>query len=147
MANLLKNSKLLAILNQTAVGTTAVNSSVVDTAGFDSALLVCKFGTITDGTTGVKAQQGAVSDGSDMADLAGTQVTVAVTDDNRMAAVEVVRPLERYLRLVVLRGGVTGAVIDGAVALLFNAHNLPVAQDATHLAASELHISPAEGTA
>lgn len=146
MMNLNSGVKLQRVINATAVGTTTINGAVVDTAGFDTCRFIVAFGTITDGTPDVKVQQGSQDDGSDMADLAGTLVTLADTDDNDMAVVEVTRPRERYLRCVVVRGGATGSVIDGAIAELGNARRGPVTHGST-VAASETHASPAEGTA
>lgn len=147
MMNLNSGVKLQRVINATAVGTTNINGAVVDTAGFDTCRFIVAHGTITDGTPDIKVQQGSQSDGSDMADLAGTLVTVADTDDNDLAVVEVSRPRERYLRVVVVRGGATGSVIDGAIAELGNPRRSPVTHDATTVAASETHASPAEGTA
>ena len=147
MNNLNSTVKLQRVINATAVGTTTINGSVVDTAGFDTCRFIVAFGAITDGTPDIKVQQGTQSDGSDMADLADTLVTLADTDDNDLAVVEVTRPRERYLRVVVVRGGATGSVIDGAIAELGSPAKAPITHDAATVAASESHTSPAEGTA
>lgn len=139
-------TKTQRVLNATAVGTTNVNTSVVDTAGFGGVRFIVLYGAVTDGTNSIKAQQGTASDGSDMADLAGTNVAVAATDDNKLAVVEVIRPRERYVRAVVVRGGATGAVIDGAIAELFDPAVEAVTKHAD-VAAQETHLAPAEGTA
>lgn len=139
-------TKTVRVINGTAAGTTAVNGAVVDMSGFEGVRFIVAFGTITDGTPSITAQQGQLLDGSDMADLAGTAVAEAITDDNKLAIVEVYRPRERYVRLVVTRGGVTGAVLDGAIAELYGARVHPVPADST-VAAQEKHAEPAEGTA
>ena len=147
MNNLNSDVKLQRVLNATAVGTTTLNGAVVDTAGFDTCRFLVAFGAITDGTPDIKAQQGTQSDGSDMADLADTLVTLADTDDNDLAVLEITRPRERYLRVVVVRGGATGSVVDGAIAELGSPRSSPVTHDSATVAASETHASPAEGTA
>lgn len=138
-------SKLIRVSNAVAVGTTAVNSTVVDMANFEGVRFIVQFGAITDGTPAVKVQQGQQSDGSDAADLEGTSVAGAITDDNKLLVVEVYRPRERYVRCVVTRGGATGAVIDGILAELYGPRIMPVTKDAS-VAAQEAHGSPAEGT-
>lgn len=147
MNNLNSDVKLQRVINATAVGTTTLNGAVVDTAGFDTCRFIVAFGAITDGTPDIKAQQGALADGSDMADLAGSLVTLADTDDNALAVLEITRPRERYLRVVVVRGGATGSVVDGAIAELGSPRTAPITHDAATVAASESHTSPAEGTA
>lgn len=147
MKNLNSDVKLQRVINATAVGTGDVAGAVINTAGFETCRFVVAFGTITDGTPSIKVQQGTLADGSDMADLAGTRVALAITDDNDLAVVEVTRPREQYLRVVVVRGGATGAVVDGAIAELGLPSKAPVTHDATTVAASETHASPAEGAA
>ena len=132
-----------------SVGTGSVTSDTVDLGaaeGFDSVLFLVLFGTITDGTPKVKARQGAESDMSDAADLEGTSTAGAITDDNKMLALNIHRPLERYVDCVVTRGGSTGAVVDGVLALLYDSKKEPVTQS-SDVAAHEKHVSPAEGTA
>ena len=129
-----------------AAGTTNVNSDVVDMAGFDGIRFVIGFGTITSGAaTSIKVQQGQVSNLSDAADLAGSAITVADTDDNKMAISEIFRPQERYVRLSTLRA-TQNAVVDFLIAELYSMHKKPITQDTTVISA-ELFNSPAEGTA
>jgi predicted ribosome-associated RNA-binding protein Tma20 len=112
--NLFKEVKVTRVLDAAAAGTTDQESAVLDMQGFESVAFLVAFGEITaSAVTSVKVQQGAASDGSDMADLAGTGVTVADDDDDQCVLVEVHRPQERYVRVVVDRG-TQNAVIDGA---------------------------------
>jgi hypothetical protein len=128
------------------VATTDVTSDIVDMAGFDGVLFLVLWGTITDGTPLVRVQSGAAANMSDAADLAGTSVVAAITDDNKLSIVDVVSISERYVRCVVTRGGATGAVVDGILAIKYRAKNEPVTQTAD-VAAIERHVAPAEGTA
>lgn len=146
MSTLTHRVKTVRVSNAVAVGTTTIASDVVDTAGYDGVRFVVAFGTITDGTPNLQGQQGQQSDGSDMADLAGTDVAMADTDDNKLGILEIDNPRERYVRCRVVRGGATGSVIDGIVAELFGARAMAIAKDAT-VGAQEVHASPAEGTA
>lgn len=146
MNSMLKECKMTRVMTAQAAGTDDVNSDVVDMQGFEGVEFCACFGTLTaSAVTSVKVQQGAKSDGSDMADLAGTSVSIADTDDNKMVLVDVYRPEKQYVRLVVDRG-TANAVIDCVCACQYGARKVPVTQSTT-VAASEFHVSPAEGTA
>jgi hypothetical protein len=85
-----------------------------------------------------------VADG--YSDLEGSSVTVPDDGDNKLFYVEVVRPMKRYLKLIVLRA-TQNATLDGIVAVLSGAKLVPVTHDATTVGAGETWISPEEGTA
>lgn len=130
-----------------AAGATNVNSDVVDTSGFEGVRFTIGFGPITAGAvTSIKVQQGAVLNMSDAADLIGTGITVADTDDNKVAISDVFRPEERYVRLATLRA-TQNSVIDFVIVELYGARVVPVTQDATSVISAEVHNSPIEGTA
>lgn len=144
-----EQNKIQEVCNATegAAGTTDINTDIVDTAGYDGVAWIVKFGAITSGAvTSVKVQQGAASNMSDAADLEGTAITVADDDDGQLALTEVIKPTERYVRLVVDRG-TQNAVVENVTAILHKAVTLPVTQDSTTVIATETHLSPAEGTA
>lgn len=129
-----------------AAGTSAVNSDIVDTAGYDGVRFILAMGAIVSGAaTSSKVQQDTDSAGGTMADLAGTSITIADTDDNKMIVHEVLKPKERYLRLAISRA-TQNATIDGLIIELFNPRTMPVTQDST-VATLEVYTSPAEGTA
>lgn len=129
-----------------AAGSTAVNSDIVDTAGYDGVRFLLSMGAITSGAaTSAKIQQNTANSGTGMADLEGSSVTIADTDDNKVVVLEVLRPRERYLRLVTSRA-TQNAVIDGLIVELFNARTTPVTADSTTLG-NEVANAPAEGTA
>lgn len=137
------------VVAATAEGTSSVNGDILDMGAapdYDGVLFILILGSVTDGTPGLKAQSGADSGLSDAADLAGTSVTVADTNDNKLVLLDIVKPAERYVRCVALRGGSTGCVIDGGIALRYRARTLPVSQG-SDVAGAEQHLSPAEGTA
>jgi hypothetical protein len=146
MENLFIGAKITRVINTTAAGTTAVNGSVIDMQGFENVSFTALFGAITStAVTGIKAQQGNASDGSDMADLTGTAIAIADTGSNKALAIDVIKPEKRYVRLVVTRG-TANAVIDGAIAMQYGARVEPVTNDTT-IADAKLVISPVEGTA
>lgn len=147
MLNLSKEVKVTRVLNAVAAGVSDQNGSVIDMANFDGVVFIAGFGTITSGAaTSIKVQQGKLANGSDMADLEGTGLAIADDDDDKLAALDVYRPQERYVRLVVVRG-TQNAVIDGVIALQYKGRKAPVTHDATTVVGTELHISPDEGTA
>lgn len=141
-----KNSKLTRHSNAVAAGTTDVEPTGIDTAGFESCLFAVSFGTITSGAvTSIKLQQS--TDNSSFADLEGTAVTVADTDDNKVFWLDIHRPRERYIRCVVDRG-TANAVVDSILAIQYNGVRVaPPTHDATTVGGGEAHSSPAEGTA
>jgi hypothetical protein len=129
-----------------AAGTSDVNSDVVDLQGYEGVRFIAGFGALTSGAvTSLKVQQGAASDLSDAADLENSKITVADTDDNKVAITDIYRPRERYVRVAFDRG-TQNAVIDFLLVELYGPKKLPPAAHSTVIAA-EKHVSPAEGTA
>ena len=143
-----KATKLIRVSNAVSAGTSDVETTAVDMQGWGGVRWITAFGAITSSAvTSVKAQQGAASNLSDAADLAGTAISIADTDDNKIVSLEVVRPQERYVRLVVDRG-TANAVIDSVVAELFDPVSLPSSgDDSTTCVTGESSVEPAEGTA
>lgn len=140
--------KVIRIMNGVVAGTSNQTSSAIDMAGYEGVKIYTMFGAITSGAaTSVKIQQSS-DDGSvdTYADLEGTSVTVADDDDNQVVVHDIYRPRERYLKAVVLRA-TQNSVIDGIVAVLYGARELPPTNDATTVVSREFHASPAEGTA
>ena len=137
--SLTKTTKIIKANAYAASAGTAINSSSVDMSMFESVTFraemitanasnFCNLATSDDDVTFV--------------DLAGTKVTPGTNGD--CAAIEVVKPLERYIRMEVDRGGANTAV--GTIyADVKGAHNMPVTHDT--VVDVETHISPAEGTA
>ena len=123
-------------------GTTDVESSVVSAAG---GVDVTFFADIAVANAGnyIKVQGGALADGSDMADLAGSKVVAAVNDD--VVAVNVFRPVFPYLRAVVVR---TVSTASGPVyCAQRGARVLPPDNNLASEIVSEVLVSPAAGTA
>lgn len=145
---LINESKVTQAVTPTAgaAGTTAINGATLDMAGFEGVLVIVTMGAITNGAvTSIKLQQGQASNLSDAADLAGTAQTIADTDDEKVFYVNLHKPAERYVRLVVSRG-TANAVVASAEYVQYGARTLPVASHGTNVA-GEKHVSPAEGTA
>ena len=130
-----------------ASGSADRDGATLDTGGFESVALVVQFATIAAGaTTSIKAQQGEQSDGSDMADLEGTAISVAADDDNQIFIIDLVKPQERYIRLVVDKDG-ANATAESAIYMLYGPRVKPTTLTAADAVTYERHISPDEGTA
>jgi hypothetical protein len=140
-------TKITQVMNAQAVGITTVNGTVLDMEGYEGVEFVALAGVITDGNFVLKAQDGALANLADAADLAGTATQLNNGQNNTEAVLDVHRPQKRYIRPVVVRGGATGAVINGIVAIQYGPKNLPVADDATTVPISKTVISPANGAA
>jgi hypothetical protein len=125
------NYQHIRVSNAVAAGVTTINATHVDMSGSESVVFAIHFGAIVSGAaTSVKLQQGDLSDDSDMADITGATLTVADTDDNRIALLEAVQPKKRYVRVVVSRA-TQNATVDTISALLFSRRKVPVTQDTT----------------
>jgi hypothetical protein len=145
--NLSKSVKVTRVMNAVAAGTSEQTSSALDMAGFESVEFLVSFGTITAGAvTSIKIQQSDDDGVADAySDLLGSSLSIADTGSNKMLVYDLVKPMKRYIKILVERG-TANAVIDGIVALQYGPRHMPVVHSTT-VAGSELNISPAEGTA
>lgn len=146
MNQLIKNSAIVPCVTIAAgaAGTSAINGSVIDFANAEGALIIVQTGPIVAGAaTSIKFQEGAASNLSDAADVAGTSQTINDDDDNEVFYIDIRRPAKRYGRLVVSRATQNATV--SAVAVLYGSRSSPVTQ-ATGVQ-GEAFVSPAAGTA
>lgn len=142
-----KNVKISRVMNSQAAGTDdTIESSVVDMQNFESVTFIAAFGEITtSAVTKIVAQQGDLSNGSDMSDLEGSSVSIDDDEDNQLLVLEIKKPQKRYVQVNVIRA-TANAVIDGVIAIQDGASKKPITQPAT-VADTEAHASPDEGTA
>ena len=145
--NLSKNVKISRAISPAdgTAATTDINGVTLDMQGFEGVLMEVVMGAIT-GTavTSIKAQQGAESDLSDAADLEDTGQSIADSDDNEIFYIDLYRPTERYVRVVVDRG-TANAVVASATYFQYGAKEGPVSHG-TYVS-GEIHVGPDEGTA
>lgn len=148
MHNLSSHTQPCRSMNAVSAGTSDTQvGTAIDTLGWDGVMFVFMFGTITtSAVVTIKAQQGTASNGSDAADLEGTAQSIADTDDNKIACIDIYKPRERYVRPVVTRA-TANAVIDGVIAILYRGDITPAAAHSTAVRVAEAFNSPAEGTA
>lgn len=126
-----------------AAGTTAVNGAAVDLSGVEEIMVIVPFGAIVSGAvTSIKWQEGSTS--SPTTDVAGTSITVADTDDDTTKILRIVKPQNRYGRVVVSRA-TQNATVGAILYVMTGSRTLPPTDGAT--TAGETHISPAAGTA
>lgn len=145
MHNLLSDSKITRLSNAAASGNSAVNSTALDMQGFDAVTFLVALGAVDANTTAsVFIEQSSDNNSADAwATLADSGVDVGQSDDNKVVALEVLDPQERYLRCCVTR---QATVVDGIVAIQRAAKLAPVTQSTTVLSATIL-ASPEEGAA
>lgn len=139
LMNFLKDCKITRLANDAAAGTSDITSSVLDMAGFDSVIFLALLGDVTAGDVlTLTAKQNTANSTSSPAPTAITgavigPITAGATDnDNGIFALEIMRPAQRYV-FVVLNRTTQNAVVDGIIAIQFNAKSLPVTQDSSVL--------------
>lgn len=144
--NLLKNVKIDQILGYFAAGQVAKTSSIIDMQGYEGVLFVAGLGTIIEnGTVNVQVLQNTANSTVGMAAVAGTAAHT-VTAANALLtqsaiAVDVYKPLERYLEVTVTPA-TQDAVLLGVTAIRYKGKMGPDA-NGDLLKATQL-ISPSE---
>ncbi len=141
MFSILKNCKI-SIQSLKAADNETLTGAGVDMLGFDSVAFIPVALKGEALSFSIKAQQAAVSDYSDAADLVGTSVAFATAvGTDGLTCLEIHNPSERYVRPLTIVPNATAATPTAVLAIQFNAKDLPQTN------AGELHVSPAEGTA
>jgi len=127
----------------TITGTTTIDSTPVEMAGFSGVLFIVRLGTPAANNTIRVQQDTAVAMGT-AADLVGTLVASGTAN---IVASEIVFPGgptgEQFVRCRVTRG--TSTTIDSITTIRFGARSKPVAVPST--VAFESWVGPIEGTA
>lgn len=129
MLDLLTHAVISRVSNAAAAGTTAINSTSVDMAGFDAVTFLANFGTLTaTQVTSMKLQHS--DDNSTFTDVtSGATAAMADADSNKQLAATYKRPTKRYVRAVISRG-TANAVLDGITAIQYRPRTLPTTQPA-----------------
>ncbi len=138
--NMLKACKIVRIKNQVAAGgSDTQTSSTIDAAGFDSVMVVADLDLVVDAAVlTLRVQDGAVSNGSDAANITGASaVLTASTSSNTSIVVDVQKFQARYITATLQRA-TQNATIDCITAYLYNAKGQPVTQPATISASTEV---------
>lgn len=141
--NLGKQIKILNALDY-ASGTATREGAECDMQDWDGVIAIVKHATVAASAAGdVHWEQDTATGMGSAADLAGTAIAVATANSNEIFALELYRPLERFVRIVVTKDG-ANAQAESAVYILYKGDKVPV----SNIGADEyeLSISPAEGT-
>lgn len=148
MQQLIKNTKITQAIapGSGGAGTSDINGTTLDMSGAEGVLVVVTMGGIdSSAVTSIKVQSGAASDMSDAADLTGTGQTVADSDDDKVFYIDISKPAERYVRVVVDRG-TANAIVASANYIQYGSRKVAVSSHGSGVS-GEAHVSPAEGTA
>ncbi len=144
--NLSKNVKITQAITVTngAAGTSDINGATLDMSGWEGVLVILNLGAIVSGAvTTAKMQQDSASGMGTAADLKDTELTIADDDDEETMYIDLYRPLERYVRVVIPRATQNATLT--ATYIQYRGSKMPVTQAAP--VSGEVHVSPIEGTA
>ena len=130
-----------------AAGTSAITSSAVDMAGYDGCLFIVPMGTIVSGAATSLKVTDCTTTGGSYNDVAGTNQTIADTDDDKVFYVDIKQPALQFLKLVISRA-TQNATVGGIIAIQYQKRSFPAA-GITHGTgvSGEQWTSPADGTA
>ena len=137
--NLSKRVKFSLVKAAQSSAGTAVDSDSVDMQGYEGVIFL---GTMTTANASNFANAATSSDDSSFNDLLDTKITPGTNGDSWL--LDIYRPLERYLRCEVDRGG-TNTATGEIFAMQYGGIKHP--QSPTATIDAELHVTPAEGTA
>ena len=133
-----------------AAGTTDVNGDGIDMqldGGYDSVAFLCLVGTLTlTQVTSLKAQASDDNGSSDSwGDIEGSDSgNLADTDDDKLLVLDVVHPIKRWIRPVLLRG-TANAVLNAIIAIQYNGRTPPAVNSADVVKSLNL-VDAIEGT-
>jgi len=127
-------------------GTAVRYGAVIDTADCEGVIMIVKLAAVaTGGANSIKAQQATTLAFSTPHDITGSAITIADDDDNQIFMLDVRSPVERYVRLAVVKD-TSNACAESAIYVKYGLKNKPSA-DVADLVTSEDHYSNVTGTA
>lgn len=137
MSNLSKNVKYTKISNGATAGTSELDSSIIDMAGFDGAMFFVDLATVVDGSVmTLTVQQNTANSTSGMAAITGASATfTASTSSNKVLMVDVYRPLQEFLRVAFTRT-TQNATVNSIYVIQYNARFRPTTQDSGVIAST-----------
>lgn len=143
---LTENCKLTKVSDHTTAATTDVTSSSVDMQGWDGVVFFTSYGTAAADNL-IHVEQSSDDGSSDtFADVAGSEVNASGTSDEDQF-VDILRPEERYLRCIAVRG--TSSTCESIWALQYRGRVAPFA-DNPNLTSGTIYgnrlLSPVAGT-
>ena len=143
--SLLNDVKITVVSAAAAAAQTAIESDILDMAGYEGVLFLAMLGDVADTCVlGLAAQQNTANSGTGMATLSGSSTFTAgaTSADSKVLALDVYRPRERYVRAYLTRT-TANAVIGGIIAIQYGAAKKPTSQHASVIDSDTL-VEPAE---
>jgi hypothetical protein len=136
--NFLHDAKILYVEAAAAAGTTELVTDVVDTTGFESIAFVVLLGDVTDTSvltlTAKTNSANSVSSPTPVTLADPVTFTAGASNaDNKLLVLDLHRPRDRYVFASLTRT-TANAVVNGIIAILYNAAQHPVTQDAVVIA-------------
>ena len=131
--SILKNGVFDKVLVATVAGTNdTLTGDIVDLQNYDSVCLIAILGDVT--ATAVLTLKAMCGDASNLAGGAykattATGTAAAADADNKLMILDVVKPGTRYVRADLVRA-TANAVVDGIIAIRYNARTVPTTQPA-----------------
>ncbi len=131
MLSMLKEAKISVVKGAVAAGKTAVSdAAIIDMQGFERVLFLAVLGDDTEATAKVTlsviaGDKSDLSDGAEHATKATHAAESATSADGKAVALEVLKPVKRYLRPKVTRETADANLLC-VLAIQFNGDNIPV---------------------
>ena len=122
--NISKSCKVSRVSNAAAAGTSDINCTSVDMAGFDVVTFIASFGTLTATQVTLLKLEGSDDNSSFSAIASSSTSAMADGDSNKLLIATITRPANRYVRAVIDRG-TANAVVDGVIAMQYAARDIP----------------------
>ena len=141
--SVLKASKIDKVLIATADGTDdSLSGDILDLQDCDSVTGIAILGDVT--TTAVVTLKAYTGDEAALGDGAYETVTATVTADatsadNKLLALDVIKPGKRYCRFDLVRA-TANAVVDGVIGLRYNFRTIPTTQG-TDVVDSDINVN------
>lgn len=133
--NLLNDIKVIPVEPYASAATSTLTTDVVDTQGFDSIAFIAYIGDATSGATITltgKTNTASSTSSPTPVTLADTVAyTAGASDaDDKVMILDLHKPRDRYVFATLTRAD-QNVVLNGIIAVLYNAHQLPVTQHAS----------------
>jgi hypothetical protein len=117
-----------AVYPQSLTGVAHVHDAGVDTAGYEGVAFILACGAIAGGAlVSFKAQSCATDTDGSYVDIAGATVTFTDAEDNKVAIIDVNKPILRWVRCVCTNGAAFAALVS-VVGILYGPRIKPVTQ-------------------
>ena len=142
--NLGRNVKIKRLKSFQTDGQGTVTSTEVDTSGFEGALFTVAMGSITSGAATTCYVQSAAATGmGSPSQLDGTLLTIADDDDDLIQVMDVYRPLEPFLQVIVTRA-TQNSEVENIQVELYGPRKAPTTHDSGTVADMTVVAGPAD---